>query len=101
VTWWCGGSDRRGARLIRGRADAATRSGDGREYLAANRDLFLRPARTRITHVAVDGFKWPRDAKERATALLDRLQRESIAPEAAPALGDEPFVPSALPPLSS
>ena len=63
------------------------------EYLAANREPFMQPARTRITHVAVDGFKWPQDAKERATALLERLQQESIAPEAASALGDEPFVP--------
>jgi PPIC-type PPIASE domain len=70
------------------------------EYLAANRELFMQPARTRITHVAVDGFKWPGDAQERATALLEWLQQESIAPEAAPALGDEPFVPSALPLLS-
>ena len=30
------------------------------EYLATNRELFLQPARIRITHVAVDGFKWPR-----------------------------------------
>jgi hypothetical protein len=71
------------------------------EYLAANRELFMQPARTRLTHVAVDGFKWPRHAKERATALLERIQQESIAPEAAPALGDEPFVPSVLPLLNS
>jgi len=72
-----------------------------KEYLAANREPFMWPARTRVTHVAVDGFKWPQDAKERATALLERLQQEAIAPEAAPALGDESFVPSALPLLSS
>jgi hypothetical protein len=70
------------------------------EYLAANRESFMQPARIRITHVAVDGLKWPLDAQERAAALLERLQQESIAPEAAPALGDEPFVPSALPLLS-
>jgi hypothetical protein len=66
-------------------------------YLAANPEPFRRPARTRITHVAVDGFRWRDAAKPRAAALLDRLRRESITPEAAPALGDEPFVPSALP----
>jgi hypothetical protein len=71
------------------------------EYLAANREPFMQPARTRLTHVAVDGFKWPRDAKERATALLERLRQELVAPEAASALGDEPFVPSVLPLLSS
>jgi hypothetical protein len=88
-------------RLIR--AVVLTRQPDPvmvQEYLAANREPFMQPARTRITHVAVDGFKWPQDAKERATALLERLQREAIAPEAAPILGDEPFVPSALPLLS-
>ena len=69
------------------------------EYLAANPEPFLQPARTRITHVAVSAFKWPRDARERAEALLERLRRDAIAPEAAPALGDEPLVPSALPPL--
>jgi hypothetical protein len=88
-------------RLIR--AVVLTRQPDPamvQEYLVANREPFMQPARTRITHVAVDGFKWPQDAKARATALLERLQRESIAPEAAPTLGDEPFVPSALPLLS-
>ena len=69
------------------------------EYLAANPELFRRPSRTRITHVAVNGFKWP-DSKGRATVLLDRLQREATGPEAAPSLGDEPFVPSTLPLLT-
>jgi hypothetical protein len=70
------------------------------EYLAANPEPFLQPARTRITHVAVSAFKWPRDSRERAEALLARLRRDAIDPEAAPPLGDEPLVPSALPPLS-
>jgi PPIC-type PPIASE domain len=71
-----------------------------REYLATNPEPFMQPAQARITHVAVDGFKWPADTRARASALLERLRAESITPEAAPALGDEPFVPSALPLLS-
>jgi hypothetical protein len=70
------------------------------EYLAANPELFRRPSRTRITHVAVNGFKWPDAGHARATALLDRLRRDAIAPEAAPSVGDEPFVPSTLPLLT-
>jgi hypothetical protein len=88
-------------RLIR--AVVLTRQPDPavvRDYLAANRELFMWPARTRITHVEINGFKW-RDAEGRAAALLDRIRRESIAPEAAPRLGDPPSVPSALPPLSA
>jgi hypothetical protein len=88
-------------RLIR--AVVLTRQPDsakGQEYLAANRDLFMRPARLRLTHVAVDGFKWPA-AQERAATLLQRIQQELLSPETAPALGDEPFVPSALPLLTA
>jgi hypothetical protein len=71
------------------------------EYLAANPAPFRRPARTRITHVMVNAFKWQDTAKARADALLDRLRREATAPEAAPSLGDEPFVSSTLPLLTS
>jgi hypothetical protein len=46
-----------------------------REYLATNPEPFLQPAQARITHVAVDGFKWPADAKARASALLERPGR--------------------------
>jgi len=33
------------------------------DYLRANSDQFRRPAQIRITHVAVDGFKWPTGTK--------------------------------------
>src|SRR5262245_34986370 len=46
------------------------------DYLRANPDQFRRPAQIRITHVAVDGFKWPTGTKERAAELLDRLRSE-------------------------
>ena len=71
------------------------------EYLAANPEPFRRPARMRITHVSVSGFKSPDSAKARATDLLARLQRERLSPEQGAALGDEPFVPSKLPLLTS
>jgi hypothetical protein len=88
-------------RLIR--AVVLTRQPDPamvQDYLAANRELFMWPARTRITHVEINGFKW-RDGERRAALLLERIRRESITPEAAPRLGDQPSVPSALPPLSA
>ena len=71
------------------------------EFLAANPELFRRPARTRITHVAVDGFKWPSGTGARAAALLERLQQERLSPEHGASLGDEPFVPSKLPLLTN
>jgi hypothetical protein len=70
------------------------------EYLAANPQLFERPAQLRITHVAVDGFKWPSGTKERAAALLDRIQRGRLAPEQATSLGDASFIPATLPLLT-
>ena len=66
------------------------------EYLQANRALFERPAQVRITHVDLNGFKWP-DTEERARQLLARIRSDGIAPEEAAALGDEPLVPSSLP----
>jgi PPIC-type PPIASE domain len=69
------------------------------EYLQANRELFMRPERIRITHVDADGFKWP-DSEQHARELLQRIQQESLSPQAAPAVGDEPFVASALPLLT-
>jgi len=71
------------------------------EYFRANPDQFRRPAQIRITHVAVDGFKWPTGTKARAVELLDRLRRERLLPDEGAALGDEPFVPSKLPLLTS
>jgi hypothetical protein len=70
------------------------------EYLAANPDLFRRPSRTRITHVTVNGFKWPDAGKVRAAALLERLRSEATPPEAASSLGDEPLVSPTLPLLT-
>ncbi len=65
------------------------------EYLAAHPDEFIRPARSRISHVAVNGFKWP-DTHERARQLLERIRAESLDVGAAVALGDEAFVPAHL-----
>jgi hypothetical protein len=69
------------------------------EYLAAHQDEFRRPARSRLSHVAVNGFKWP-DTGGRARLLLARIRAESLDVDAAVALGDEAFVPAHLPPLT-
>jgi parvulin-like peptidyl-prolyl isomerase len=69
------------------------------EFLRSNKKLFERPAKVRITHVSVNGFKWP-DTERRARELLHRIRAESIDPETAPTLGDEPMVPSDLPLLT-
>jgi parvulin-like peptidyl-prolyl isomerase len=69
------------------------------EFLQANEKLFERPARVRITHVTLNGFKWP-DTERRARALLRRIRSESIDPETAATLGDEPMVPPDLPLLT-
>jgi hypothetical protein len=69
------------------------------EFLDANRELFMRPERIRITHVAVNGFKWG-DPEKRGRELLRRIEGEALAPSAAAALGDEPFVPAELPLLT-
>jgi parvulin-like peptidyl-prolyl isomerase len=70
-----------------------------KEFLRSNEKLFERPARARITHVSVNGFKWT-DSERRACELLRRIRAESIDPKTAATLGDEPMVPSDLPLLS-
>jgi hypothetical protein len=67
------------------------------EYFRANGEQFLRPAETRLTHVAVDGWKHPADTRERAQSLLEEIRDRRLEPAAAIGLGDEPFVPSGLP----
>lgn len=69
------------------------------EYLRANEELFERPVKSRITQVFVNGFKWP-DTEERALELLRQIRAESIAPEMAETLGDDPMVAAHLPLLT-
>ena len=49
----------------------------------------------------MDGFKWPSGTKERAAALLERIQRGRLAPEAGRvAWATTPVVPATLPLLT-
>lgn len=68
-------------------------------FLAANAGEFTRPARSRVSHVAVNGFKWP-DTEARARELLERIRAESLDFESALALADESLEPLRLPPLT-
>lgn len=68
-------------------------------FLAANPQEFTRPARTRISQVTVNGFKWP-DTEERTRRLLERIRGESLDVDAALALADESLEPARLPPLT-
>lgn len=69
------------------------------EYLAAHREELIRPARTRISQVMVNGFKWP-DTYARARQILDKIRAESLDLDAALALGDEGLVEPSLPLLT-
>lgn len=58
------------------------------EYLTANAERFQQPGLTRITHVALTGWRRA-DPRADAVTLLARLTSENIAPEEAIGLGDE------------
>jgi hypothetical protein len=68
-------------------------------YFEAHRDDFAVAARTRISHVLVNGFKWP-DTEARARQILERIRAESLDVGAAVALGDAAFVDADLPELT-
>ena len=89
-TWWCVGFSTDSARrLIRAvRADERSRiTAMVEEYLAANPQLFERPAQLRITHVAVDGFKWPSGTKGGPRRCWIGFSAGGIAPEQATSPG--------------
>ena len=69
------------------------------EYLAAHREEFVRAARSRISHVTVNGFKWP-DTLARARHLQERIESGSLGVDAAVALGEQAFVNAHLPALT-
>jgi parvulin-like peptidyl-prolyl isomerase len=68
-------------------------------FYAAHAADFTRPARIRISQVAINGFVRP-DAEERARRLLARIRAEKLDLEAALALADETPAPVHLPLLT-
>jgi parvulin-like peptidyl-prolyl isomerase len=68
-------------------------------FYAAHAAEFTRPARIRISQVAINGFVRP-DAEERARRLLARIRAEKLGLEAALALADETPAPVDLPLLT-
>jgi parvulin-like peptidyl-prolyl isomerase len=66
------------------------------QFFAANAAEYTRPAQVRLSHVTVNGFKWP-DTDARARALLARIQGEKLGLQAALALADESLVPAEQP----
>jgi hypothetical protein len=67
-------------------------------YLAEHQEDFQKPETTRISHVTVNGFKWP-DTEARARELLAEIHRKGLDPQTAVTLGDKPFVEPHLPAL--
>lgn len=68
-------------------------------YVDEHRDELLAPTVTRISHVAINGFKWP-DSAARGRELLARIEAGSLDVDGALALGDEGIVDPHLPPLT-
>lgn len=69
-------------------------------YRQQHSDEFMRAGTTHITHVMVNSLAHGPQSAERAKELQRRIESEALAPAAAIALGDEAFIPGALPPLS-
>ncbi len=70
------------------------------DYLRNNPEQFLTPARTRITQVAVNRFKYGAATEARARELADKLRSGSYSPKDAASLGDTVFSPASLPLLT-
>lgn len=66
------------------------------EYYASVKEEYIRPALSQISHVMVDGFKWP-DTHARALELLRRIQTEDMDVETAVGLGNKSYNSSHLP----
>jgi parvulin-like peptidyl-prolyl isomerase len=65
-------------------------------FYAANAAEFTRPAEVRLSHVAINGFKW-KDTEARAREVLARIQNDKLDVPAALALADASVVPLDLP----
>ncbi len=68
-------------------------------YLRENEEKFMIPGKTRITHVAVNEFKYGEGTDRRANELLTKIRSEKLSPKEASALEEKAFVEPALPPL--
>jgi parvulin-like peptidyl-prolyl isomerase len=66
------------------------------QFFAANAAEYTRPAQVRLSHVAINGFKW-RDTEARAREVLARIQHDQLDLSAALALADASLVPLDLP----
>lgn len=65
-------------------------------YYQTNAAEYTRPARLRLSQLAINGFKWP-DSEARARQLLERIRREKLSFEEAMELADESLVAAHLP----
>jgi hypothetical protein len=69
------------------------------EYLREHPDEFRLPARTRLSHVAVNAFIHGEQTEHEAHELLARLRADAVPPEQAAAYGDRGLVAATLPAL--
>lgn len=69
------------------------------QFYAAHTAEFIRPARIRVSQVAINGFVHP-DSEERARRLLARIRAENLDLQAALALADQTPAPVHLELLS-
>lgn len=58
------------------------------DFYQANAAAYIRPARVRVSQLAINAFKWP-DSEKRARLVLEKIRRENLSFEAALALADE------------
>lgn len=67
-----------------------------RAHYLANAPEYTRPARVRLSQIAVNAFRWP-DSRRRAQELLERIRARHLSFEQALALADEVPAPVHLP----
>jgi parvulin-like peptidyl-prolyl isomerase len=66
------------------------------QFFAANPAEYIRPPQVRISHVAINGFKWP-DTEARARDVLADIRNDHLDVPAALALADPSIAPLELP----
>jgi len=70
------------------------------DFIVANRELFMRPAETRITHVLVNRLACEEDTEARARTHLARIRSENLSPEQAVLLEEPAYIDPVLPLLT-